>query len=316
MARQILFIDPLEKLVVEKDSSLMFALSLQELGHEVYLLFEKDFYFQNTGEASYHLYPISGSMNQDTFYIEEFKLEEPVQMKFEKGDVLHMRIDPPFDTRYLRYLWMLKAIEDYGVKIVNSVEGVLKYNEKLYAYQDESSIDSYVGSSETMLNTFLVNQKAKGVTSLILKPLDLYQGIGVEKRALDDKLLERFKEKVLEVGGPLVVQPFVESVSEGEIRSLFYKGIHLGSILKVPAKGEFLANIARGAKYHEIKLNDAQLKSCNKICSALMKEGVDWIAFDILEDAISEVNITCPGLLVEVSNAVGKNLAMEIAKLS
>ena len=36
---------------------------------------------------------------------------------------------------------------------------------------------------------------------------------------------------------------------------------------------------------------------------------MDWIAFDILADAISEVNITCPGLLVEVSFAMKKNLA-------
>jgi len=36
---------------------------------------------------------------------------------------------------------------------------------------------------------------------------------------------------------------------------------------------------------------------------------VDWVAFDILADSITEVNITCPGLLTEVSYAHKKNLA-------
>ena len=44
---QILFIDPIEKLNVRKDSTLMVALSFQELREEVYLLFEKDFYVNN-----------------------------------------------------------------------------------------------------------------------------------------------------------------------------------------------------------------------------------------------------------------------------
>ena len=38
------------------------------------------------------------------------------------------------------------------------------------------------------------------------------------------------------------------------------------------------------------------------------------MAFDVLGDSPSEVNITCPGLLVEVSNAHGKNLGLEIVK--
>jgi glutathione synthase len=40
-----------------------------------------------------------------------------------------------------------------------------------------------------------------------------------------------------------------------------------------------------------------------------MSFGVDWVAFDILGESITEVNITCPGLLVEVSYAHKRNLA-------
>jgi len=42
---------------------------------------------------------------------------------------------------------------------------------------------------------------------------------------------------------------------------------------------------------------------------------VDWVAFDILGAVPTEVNITCPGLLVEVSHAHQRNLALDILKL-
>ena len=46
--------------------------------------------------------------------------------------------------------------------------------------------------------------------------------------------------------------------------------------------------------------------------ASLKKEGVYFVAFDIIGDCISEVNITCPGLMVEVSEACGENLAQKI----
>ena len=84
------------------------------------------------------------------------------------------------------------------------------------------------------------------------------------------------------------------------------------AIIKIPKNGEFLANIAQGASYKAIKLTDAQKNNCDYFAQKLMKSGVDWIAFDLLGDFVSEVNITCPGLLVEVSSAHQKNLALQI----
>jgi glutathione synthase len=56
-------------------------------------------------------------------------------------------------------------------------------------------------------------------------------------------------------------------------------------------------------------LSDVARDRCEKIATELNGYGVYWLAFDILGDAVTEVNITCPGLLVEVSYALKKNLA-------
>ena len=49
--KHILFIDPLDKLVPKKDSSLMLALTLKMMGVETYLLFEPNFFFTNKGRG-------------------------------------------------------------------------------------------------------------------------------------------------------------------------------------------------------------------------------------------------------------------------
>lgn len=60
-----------------------------------------------------------------------------------------------------------------------------------------------------------------------------------------------------------------------------------------------------------IKLDAEIKKSCDKVAADLLNDGIDLIAYDVLDGKISEVNVTCPGLIVEVSHALGRNLAAE-----
>lgn len=314
--KHILFIDPIEKLHPKKDSSLMLASTMKAAGIPVFLLFEKDFYLSNKMNPEFQVYDFSSEFYEDGCYLKSFELGSVSLQSVSREDILHMRIDPPFDTRYLRYLWMLRFYQEKGIRVVNSPDGILKYNEKLHAYAQPSSLATYVGSSSSEFLNFAALMKKENQQELILKPLDLFQGIGVEKISLNrSDLKEKFELKVKENNGPVVAQPFCSDVMNGEIRSLYFKGVELGSILKVPKKGEFLANIAQGADFHAIELTKNVKEECNRICNDLLRDGVDWVAFDIMGEHVSEINITCPGLLVEVSFAHKKNLAFDLLKL-
>ena len=315
----LLFIDPLEKLVPKKDSTLLLAHSLKELGKPVGLVFEEDFFFQNEITPELKVWSFESELEEEGFYLKDFKLTESNQYKLGPESTLHMRLDPPFDTRYMRYLWMLKGLRKlYGVKLINSPEGIFYNNEKLAAYELENAVFSFVGSQVDSFLNYVKKVQEKGNEALIFKPLDLYQGIGVKKVSLDqdtESLALEFKNMVTEYNGPVVVQPFLKEVHSGEIRSIYYAGVHMGSILKVPPKGEFLANIAQGATYKAVNLDPSLSKKCEDVALELNEQGVPWIAYDILGDQIQEINVTCPGLLVEVSQAVGENLAEKIAKM-
>ena len=312
--KHILFINDLSKLVIKKDSTLSFAISLKGLGHKVYLLFEEDFFLQTKGLQAWELYEFSGKKDELGAYITSFELGKSSFSPINEGDIVHMRIDPPFDARYLRYLWMLRSLQEKKVKVVNNPEGVLLFNEKLYALSKKESLASFVGSSVKGFKHFI--NGLDDYEDLILKPLDLYQGIGVEKllRSNFKNWEERFLEKVEKYEGAVVAQPYCKSVEKGEVRSVWFGELELGSILKVPPAGSFLANIAQGATYKRHELSAVEKRACLNIMKELKKFGVPWVAFDLLDEKLSEVNITCPGLIVEVSKAMKKDLGKLIAE--
>ena len=305
--RHLLLIDPVANLNTKKDSSFMLALAMQRRGIECYVFFEKDFAIHNQGAQKLTVHSFNGEFKEDGIYMSSFETVASKVIELQTSDVIHMRLDPPFDSRYLRILWMLDDLKQKGIQVLNDPRGIMLFNEKLYAYRTEGAPASFVGSNVKLASQFVQNLNPKPA-ALILKPMDLYSGIGVEKWPVTG-WEDRFVEKVTELGGPVIVQPFIEAVTKGEVRSLYFKGVEIGSILKLPKEGEFLSNIAQGASFKAVDLSDLSRSRCEKIVIELMTYGVDWVAFDILGDAVSEVNITCPGLLVEVSYALKKNLA-------
>ncbi len=305
--RHLLLIDPIHKLNTKKDSSFMLALAMQRRGIEAYVFFEDDFAVHNQGIQKLTVHSFKGSLKEDQIYMASFETTDSKVIELTTSDVIHMRLDPPFDSRYLRILWMLDNLVSMGIKVVNDPRGIMQFNEKLYAYRKEGSVASFVGQNLKLAQQFVQNLDPKP-SALILKPMDLYSGIGVEKLPLTG-WETRFKEKVIELSGPVIVQPFVEAVTKGEIRSLYFKQKEIGTILKTPKDGEFLSNIAQGATFHAEPLSEKARTRCESIVKELASFKVDWVAFDILGDSVTEVNITCPGLLVEVSFALKKNLA-------
>jgi glutathione synthase len=305
--RHLLLIDPLDRLNVKKDSSMMLALALQRRGIETYVFFESDFAVHNQGIQKLTVHTFEGELKSDGIYIADFKTTGAKVIELGTTDLIHMRLDPPFDSRYQRILWMLDDLCEKGIRVLNHPRGIMLFNEKLYAYRSQGATPSFVGSNVKLAAQFVHNLDPKPA-ALILKPMDLYSGIGVEKWPVTG-WEERFQEKVKELNGPVIVQPFIEAVTRGEIRSLYFKQQEIGTILKMPKDGEFLSNIAQGATFGPHSLSPIARARCEAIVKELAPHGVDWIAFDILGDAISEVNITCPGLLVEVSYALKKNLA-------
>ncbi len=287
------------------------AHTAKELGDQAYLMFLSDLYFSNQQHCSYRVWDFSSALQANHYYLSDVTLQQERMLAIDEQVTIHMRLDPPFNLSYLHALWLLQAWEDRGVKIVNRPSGILHFNEKLSAYSRDNLIPSWVGHN---IDDALIFLEQLQEDYIITKPLDLYQGIGVKKLKKSSYLRDELLEIQQKFAGPLVVQPYVAEVEQGEIRTIFFQGEEIGSIVKIPPSGKFLANIAQGATFQQISLDKKISEKCSQIAVEFLKEGIDLIAFDVLAGAISEINITCPGLLVEVSEACGKNLTSIILK--
>ena len=312
--KHLLFIDSLQDLAVEKDSSLLFAHTLKEKKHEVYLLFKKDFYILSNQPPRLNVFDFHSHLKQNSFSVDSFSVTSHHQILLDHNILFHMRLDPPFDESYLKYLWMMNDLKKFGVRFLNDPEGIMLFNEKITSFLTSHHLETYIGNSPQDLVAFAEKQRRLGHEYLILKPLNLYQGMGIEKISLanTNQLQDIATEKIRTSRGAILAQPFVEKISEGEARTVFFADKNLGTILKVPKQGEFLANVAQGASYSMIELDPGSQKECEKLGRDLQRHGLYWFAYDILDGHINEVNVTCPGLLVEVSSAIGRNLAVDI----
>ncbi len=315
--RHIFYINDLEQLRITKDSSLMMALSFKSLGEEALVVLENDFCVDNLEQTTpLKAYSFQGSFEKTGFYLKNFTLENQIFWKPQNGDVFHMRLDPPVDSRYISFLWMQDFLQDRGVKVVNSPSGILLNNEKLFAYRHHKwAVDSWIGKDTQAFLRFITHLKNKKIDEIIIKPLDLYCGIGVEKFSVNDpSLSEAFLHKLQVFKTPVIVQPFIKEVYQGEYRSIYFAGEEIGTIIKVPPKGTYLSNIAQGASFSATTLPSNLKQACDSMAQELLGQGIYLIAFDLLGDYVTEVNITCPGLLVEVSHAHNKNLCEIILK--
>ena len=309
--KHLFLIDPIEKLNIKKDSSLFWALTLKKMGHEVYLFSINDLYVTNLDKTPvFDVSEFEGKLAAN-LYVDYVSLLGKTQITLHSHDVIHMRLDPPFDDHYLHALWLLNYWEKMGQRITNSPRGIFLNQEKLIAYQQSSNvIPSYVGRLGNAASVFLSEIKKQGIKEFILKPLNSFSGIGVYKFSLDENLsnLPQFKKQLDEI---FVLQPFIEKIYQGEIRSIYWKGREIGTILKKPKEGSYLANVAQGGSFQLCNLEPKVKKVCDDMANKLLPDGIDLIAYDIIDGKVNEVNVTCPGLLVEVSHALSKNIVAE-----
>lgn len=311
--KHIFIIGELAKLNIKKDSSLLLAHSLKELGALVYIVEERDFYITpGTGELCLIARLFTSHLYANEFYMESFVLEKSEVIELDHETTIHMRSDPPVDQRYTRYLWMLDYLTHKEIKVTNHPRGILMSNEKLIPYAfDVKTVPSYYGEDSEGLDHFLKSLK---VEDIIVKPIDSFSGIGVEKISLKNHSRARVREMIAKRSEAVIVQPFMSEVLQGEARAIYLGGTLLGAIMKYPQNGSFLANIAQGAKFEQMTLTDSLIKSCELLSKELLNIGIDFVAFDLLGDRVTEVNVTCPGLVNEVSTALGENLGLKYAE--
>lgn len=202
--------------------------------------------------------------------------------------ILH-RKDPPIDDFYIAHHEKFLNVDD-SILQVNHPKVTLKHAEhELPQMFPEFAIPTTTLGSFEQIAALAKENSYK----LVLKPNNSCSGIGIVF-IFSEEDLQKNKEH-LESGYPWVGQPFVPNIEElGDLRVLYFNGVHMGQVLRLPAKGSLLANIHQGGSVAKAELTPVQAKASEKVAQTLLPMGALLIGIDFLGDRISEVNITSP----------------------
>ena len=152
------------------------------------------------------------------------------------------------------------------------------------------------------------NGAGKTTTIGIIKALDSFQGKSVQRvSASDRELIEQF------TGGgtqPVMAQEFLEAVYDGDKRVLMLGEHFLGASLRRPREG-YHANFAMSDAL-ATTLTATEQQIVEELGPWLVEHGIHFAGLDFIGETLTEINITCPTGIMQISELDGKNLAQEM----
>lgn len=280
-------LDPYPGYNFRKDSSHLLLWSLWQRGHCIFYT-DPSLLFLESGRP--YVTTQSAQVHPGAPY---FSLGQPVRSPLEDFDLILMRKDPPVDTAYLYATQMLSLVE-HKVWIINRPSSLRDYNEKLSIFLfPEWIAPTLVTSDEEKILEFATQRGG----TVLLKSLDSFASLGIYKMDNDE---DRSRIKTMTQGGrlPIMVQEFLP-IERGEKRVFSIDGEPLGGFLRLPPAGNYLTNPDRGGKTAPTQMTVREKKICDSLRPWLREKGIFFAGIDLIDERLTEINITSPGLIWE-----------------
>ncbi|HSU90814.1 MAG TPA: glutathione synthase [Sporolactobacillaceae bacterium] len=302
MAYKFAFImDPLEKVLVDKDTTFVFMLEAQFRGHEVYFLGLKDLYARGPQViARARRCEVVRGVPHFRFH------DDGAEYPIENFDAVFMRKDPPADANYLYATMLLSLADTRRTFVLNDPRGLREANEKLYALNFPDAIPPTIVTYEILrLKSFLAEQGGE----MIVKPLDGHGGEGVFLVTTTDRNLGAILETVTQFESrPIMAQRYIPEARNGDKRLIVLDGEPLGCTLRVPRDDENRGNIHVGGNCVKAPISARDLEICRMMKPRLEKDGLYFVGLDIIGDYLTEVNVTSPTGVQEIDRLDSANL--------
>lgn len=289
---KILFIlDPLERLNVITDTSLALVREFEDRGHQLWsadtvdLLLEKKNLFCNAKR-------LKSSFNK------QFTESNQVRKSMDFFDLVLIRKEPPFDASYLEMTYFFDQVKSKTL-ISNHSAGIRKFNEKLSAFYFPNWIpETLVSPSQTDLIRFAKKYHYR----VVVKPLDSAGGNGVFKLSPSEKKAkEEIADATLNGKKNILLQKFIAAKGEQLLdkRLIVLDGKLIAGYERHCKKGEFRANLHKGGSAHPTVISDGEKRMVKEIGPVLRKNGIHHAGLDVINDHLIEINVTCPGGVIE-----------------
>lgn len=290
--------DPIENVLVDKDTTFALMLSAQARGHEVFTLGPREVFARDGSVfAALHRTRVRRAERPG-----HATVEPAVITDLREVDAVFIRTDPPFDAHYLYVTLLLEQLRG-DVLLVNDPRGLRDANEKLYAMHfPEVTPRTLVACGEDEIRAFLSDIGTVGV----IKPLDGAGGRGVMVLDPADKNFRSIIETLTDAGRRFaMVQEYLPAVRVGDKRVLLLDGEPLGAILRVPRADEARSNIHVGGSVVPVALDDDDRRIIAALAPRLRADGLHFVGLDVIGGRLTEVNVTSPTGIQELARFEG-----------
>lgn len=297
--RILVVMDPIERVLVDKDTTFGFMLAAQRRGHELYYC-NIDHLYAVGGGGGARAAAVEVAADQADF----FRLGEWQDRAFDDFDTIWMRKDPPVDRAYLHATHLLDLAG--RALVVNNPSGIRYANEKIYALQFPDFCPKTVVTRD--MARIRAELRAAG-EPLIVKPVDGHGGAGVFLLRPDDRNVGSIVETLTEEGTRWVmVQQYLPAAREGDKRIILIDGEPKGAILRVPREDDNRGNIHVGGTVVATGLSERERAICAAVGPRLRADGLWFVGLDVIGGYLTEINVTSPTGIREVEKLGGGDL--------
>ncbi len=301
--RFVYVMDPVDRVLPDKDTTFAFLRAAQGRGHESLHCEPRDLYMRN-GDLYARVRSLTVSDVPPYF-----TFGAPTDIRVADAHAVFIRKDPPFDNSYLMTTLLLERVRGRTL-LINDPRGLREANEKLYTLNFPHWMPrTIVTSHEDVIFDFVREVGGIGV----IKPLDLAGGSGVMMLRPDDKNARSIVQLLSGEGTRLVmVQEFIPEVVSGDKRVLVLGGQILGAINRVPRSDDLRSNIHVGGSVEPYKVTDVERAIVADVAPRLLADGLVFVGLDVINGKLTEVNVTSPTGIQQMSQHHGRDLAVDV----
>jgi len=294
--------DPIADINFKKDTSLALLNAARQAGFELYYMEQDDLYI-DAGKPMARMASLVVEMDPGNW----FELGEFVKRPLADLDIVLMRKDPPFDSEFIYSTYILELAEQQGVLIANKPQSLRDCNEKVFAthFPDLMSPTLVTRKAE------LLKEFHQSHGDVIFKPLDGMGGSSIFRLKQDDPNVSVIIETLTDHGQQqIMAQKFIPQITEGDKRILMIDGEPVPFCLaRIPASGETRGNLAAGGRGETRPLSEDDKRIAAIVGPELKKRGLYFVGLDVIGSSLTEINVTSPTCVREISRDSGIDVA-------
>ena len=295
--------DPIERINIRGDSTFALMLEAQGRGHRL-AYYTPDQLAQRGRELFATVRPLTVRDHEGS----HFDVGDARRVELKSFDVILMRQDPPFDLAYISATHMLERVQP-DTLVVNDPAQVRNAPEKVFVTEFPDLMPP------TLVTRDLAEIKAFRAEhrDIVMKPLYGHGGGAVFRITSDDlnfgSLYDLFATTFRE---PWVVQRYLPAVAQGDKRIVLIDGEFAGAVNRVPAADDLRSNMVRGGVAQATDLTPREREICARLGPALRERGLLFTGIDVIDNWLTEINVTSPTGIRAIQQLGGPDIAAMI----